>query len=232
MTKIAVRIQHHPSRVAHLQYLLTGLEGQQNDFDFKIIESTEGTWDGCKKCLKSGLRSGCEYVLVLQDDILPCRDFLYTVQKIADRRPYYPITFFTNSPSQEFAETNNYRWVRLRVWFMAQAYLFPTNMIEDFFDWTEAHAKPELVDDERLALYVHKKNIPVLATVPSLVEHLGWRTTTIGGRNSKAYTMIARRVANSFIGFEKSGLDINWSEVRTFDDMNDNPSIFTRWYKE
>lgn len=226
--KLAIRIQHHPSRNVYLKILLSLLDKKTN---LKVIEDNISTWSGCQKVIRS-LGPKDTHILVLQDDILICRDFIKTVEKIADLG-VAPVTFFSNRDVVRNAIRFQTNWAKIHVWYMAQAYLLPKEMAFDFLEWTEKHCRTnKLVDDERLAMYFYYHNQPVYTTSPNLVDHLGWFETTIGDRDNFDYRKIVGRVSQYFIGVEQSGLSIDWSKSldRPLIDEYRPPSLFVENY--
>ena len=204
--KLAIRIQHHPKRQTYLKILLSLLDKTDN---LEIIEDNISTWSGCQKAIKS-MKPDDTHILVLQDDILVCKDFIKTVENIIELNKF-PVTFFSPKEIIRRAVMFNTNWVAISVWFMAQAYLMPREMALDFVEWSNRHCKgAKLVDDERLAMYFYYHNQKVFATSPCLVEHLGWYETTIADRMNFHYKKIAGRVSQYFIGVDESGLSIDW----------------------
>jgi hypothetical protein len=202
--------------------------------DVKVVTSDRGTWESCKLCLRTIGNSS--HVMVLQDDVLPCRDLLRTATKMIELLPDKPITLFTSREQALTAKAVGNNWMTVKAWFMAQAYILPKSFIDDFFAWDEIHGKQDQLgaDDEHLALYCYCNEIRVWAAIPSLVEHLGWRSTTIGERDNKDYLKVARRIASTFIGFEQSGLDVDWSKGidKPHEDTWGSWDQFSNWYKE
>lgn len=227
--KLAVRIQHHPSRNVYLKILLSLLDKKTN---LQIIEDNISTWSGCQKAIKS-LGPKDTHLLVLQDDILICKDFIKTVEQIATLG-VSPVTFFSNREVVRNAIRFQTNWVKIHVWYMAQAYLLPRDMAFDFLEWSNRHCKPLLVDDERLAMYFYYHGLPVYSTSPNLVDHLGWFETTIGNRDNFDYRKIVGRVSQYFIGVEESGLSIDWKNTlnRPLIDEYRPPSLFVENYIE
>lgn len=89
------------------------------------------------------------------------------------------------------------------------AYILPIDIAKDFVTWTEEHLKDEIVaDDIRMATYLFQHRIKTFLTVPCLVEHLNWRTSTMSERQSTQ----DNRVASTFIGLEADPTEIDWSE--------------------
>jgi len=212
--KLSIRIQHKANR--REEWLKTLLH-LLNDKRAKVItdrsHSLYGSW---KETVKSYSRRST-HILVLQDDVLPCRDFIPAVERIIEVLPDEPITLFSNSQSIEEALRVRVSWVKLRTWFMAQAYILPVPLLDDMYSWIEKNIKPSVyMDDNRMATYMFYKGRYVYATAPSLVEHLGWNSTTLTGYQPGYAYRRDLRMANSFIGIEESPLTVDWSRPDQF----------------
>ena len=235
MARLRIVIQHHPDRKRHLSYLLHGLQVTHRD-NYVVSENDGGTWNACQQALGM-FGEGDTHILVLQDDALPCRDLIKGAQAIAEVAGDQPITLFTNNPQATGALATGHVFLQMKVWFMAQAYILSREFVDNFLEWDKIHAiGGRMADDEHLALYCYSNNIPVLATIPSLVEHLGWRTTTIDERRpNKRYLEVSRRIASTFIGFENSATEIDWAVgIRTpqIDRSKGHWDIFSKWYQD
>jgi len=207
--KLAVNIQHSPKRNRLLQHLLFSLDGFKPT---NIIEDTVSCWSGCQKCLTT-YPVGTTHILVMQDDVIACPDFIKTVKKIISILPDKPITFFCRDEIILAAKQRKQNFALLKVWFMAQAYVMPVAMAQDLVAWGNKHINPaRTIDDENMAMYFLHHGIKVYATAPSLVDHLGWQSTTITDRDGDRYFDVNRRVARWFIGYDESGLKIKWDE--------------------
>ena len=206
---IEVRIQHSPNRERQLDFLLHSLQTDKpHNVKVTIINDDVSCWNGCRKALNCK----ADYICVLQDDVLVCKDFLPTIERLVKLVTDKPITLFTPLEMANTARTWQRSWMTIKLWFYAQGYIMPRDLAKDFLDFAERHTNKRNIDDEKLAIWVWKRDLRVWATMPSLVEHIGWGTTTIRTRNYDEYYKIDRRVAKYFIGYEKSGLDIDWEE--------------------
>ena len=205
-TQLAIRIQTKGTRPRFTRIIRDMLQ-LHNDH---IIRG-DSLWGTCKECLLS-TRTTDTHILVLQDDVLPCADFIRTVHQIIALLPNEAITLFTTSELQTMALQHNIRWVQLTAWFMAQAYILPVSLAHDMVVWIDKNCKESMVhDDDRMATYMWYHNRKVWATAPSLVEHIGWNYTTLD-TYKKTYRFEPRlRMANQYIGFEKSGLSVDWT---------------------
>ena len=225
--KLAIRIQATNKRqrwVDTLLYLLNDRRAKA------IFDNRLQLWNGAKTTLLSYNKTHT-HMLVLQDDVLPCKDFIKTVEKIIEILPDQPITLFSNKEAILEAKNRGINWVKLRKWLMAQTYIMPISIIEDFLIWEARHIKPEIYyDDNRWAMYFfyHKKR--VWATAPSLVEHLGWNNTSLRNYTPSFIFEPRNRMAKWFIGFENSGLSIDWSKLEAYEDLDGQNSDFCHYY--
>lgn len=206
---IEVRIQHTKNRERQLQMLLHSLETDKpHNVKVTIVNDDESCWSGCKKALTCD----ADYICVLQDDVLVCKDFLPTIEKLVKLVPDKPITLFCQREKANQARDWTRSWLTMKLWFYAQGYIMPKALAKDFLEYAERHTNQRNIDDEKIAIWLWKRDLRVWATMPSLVEHIGWNSTTIRNRDYDSYYKIAQRVAKWFIGYEKSGLDIDWKE--------------------
>ncbi len=207
-------------------------KGSHSLSSIKIIEDSEhNLWDCAKRALSSH-ESEDTHLLIMQDDILPCRDFIATALKLITLRPESPITLFSNKETIMEAKRLNLHWVELKRFLMAQCYIMPVPMIKDFLTWEAQHVDPKIYfDDNRLGMYFFYNNISTFATAPSLVEHIGWNETTLTGYNPGHDFEPRLRMAKWFIGFENSGYGVHWENLESFEDTAGNNADFCSFLK-
>jgi hypothetical protein len=230
--KLAINIQHVPGRerwAETMRYMLA---------DRRVTIQTDDKrdlWEGCKKVLTNRPK-GTTHVLVLQDDILPCRDFISTVERIINLLPGEVITYFSTRQTIGHPLNLGLHYLKLKTWRMAQAYSAPVEVIDDFIAWADRHIKPEIYfDDDRWAMYCFYNNRWVWATAPSLVEHLGWNQTTLGGGYKPQFRLDLRkkasqRMAEAFVGYENSPKDIEWENLKAIEDNEGTYAEFIHNY--
>ncbi len=216
--KLAVAIQHYPTeeRVRMKDRLLKQLD---NDPRIKVVADGD-LWTNCKACLRSA-EQGATHILVLQDDIEVCRDFLETVERAVELRPDKHITFFTNR-NRELSQAMNEgkRWVRIKRWLMAQAYVVPVSMVEPFIAFADSALKADIkFDDDRWCVYHLYTRTYVWAVAPTLVQHLAWGETTIAdlyGDDWKFVKEASNRTSEVYLGANRSGREVDLSDVNNF----------------
>ena len=178
-----------------------------------ITDQQQNLWENAVRALTSA-EPGDTHLLILQDDILPCRDLIETAQKIIEVLPNEIVTLFTNHPNAQLARRGQVNYLKLRKWLMAQAYIVPVEVAADFVQWCEKNVDPKIYfDDNRWAMYCWYHHRYVWATVPSLVDHQGWNETMLRNYQPDYQFEPRIRMAQWFIGFENSGLSIDWTKT-------------------
>jgi hypothetical protein len=203
MVKLSVAIMAHPSRLEHVNGMLEKL-GRAVEVDVVVDHDELGPWPTARRCWE-GTPDGASHRLILQDDLILCRDFYVGACRALRARPASPIAFYANVKKIETARAAGSSWARVSdIW--GQAQCLPTPYIPKFLEWADQHEKPKLdpkCDDWLVTEFCRKHRLPVWATVPSLVEHAGASRSLIGFSNKT-------KVARWFIGEETSALSISW----------------------
>jgi hypothetical protein len=207
---LAAYVQADARRPSDLRFLQLRLlpEARRLSVEFgQVVDrGAHGPWYSWRMCWIAGLHIGADHVLVIQDDVLPCRDFLGGVQQAIQRRPEDILRFFTVRGIQAKALEAHKSWIRSKTTWV-QALVIPSSArLPDFLEWSAAHIDPDYYScDRRLTCYQLKKCIPAFVTAPSLVEHVGSSRSLIGhGKLPKP------RLASRFIGEDVSALTIDW----------------------
>jgi hypothetical protein len=192
----------------------------QRQFGQVVDRGEHGPWWSWRLCWIAGLATGADHVLVIQDDVLPCRDFLGGVQQAIQHRPEDILGFFTVRRIQAEALEVHKSWIKSKTTWV-QALVIPSATLPDFLEWSAAHIDPDYYScDRRLTCYQLKKATPAFVSAPSLVEHIGSARSLIGhGKLPKP------RLASRFIGEDVSALTIDW-DARLNDPLRDSTD---RW---
>ena len=202
---LATVIVHHPAR----DHLLDGLLEKLGE-PVEVVVDPEprrlDPWKNWVRALRHGQTLGSDHLLVLENDILPCRDFLASVRKAIEAKPddflrfYSPLENVVESRTYEEGMRQKYRWIPFVHWGGVQAVVIPVPWIEGFVEWGESFPVYGKFPDGRLAAWLWKKvHKPAWTTLPSLVEHT--QPSLMG--NSK-------HRATWFLGENESALGIAW----------------------
>ena len=204
---LSIAIQHTPhcaDRRKWTQAMIEQLRREDPDIPLALIKDTrlEGCWPTYRRALRAA--SNASHHLVLQDDLGLCGDFIRSVKEVIRARPKNLIALYTNSRSVLEARARGEAWIE-KDGVTGPAVIWPKELIGEFLRWQDTYINPDfLYDTVRVSMWLIKTSKRAFATVPSLTEHLGCMSSTLG-LNSPS------KVATWFIGEDRSALDIDWS---------------------
>lgn len=209
--ELGIGIQTVPARAGMLAALHETLHQQETTYATGVQCDTkqEGptkTWlDLIRNML---MPARFTHILLLEDDAIPCLDFIAAAKEAIAARPDSPISFCAVLPYESQPVGH---WVaygkrhRTNV-----AIAFPKPWLQRFYDWA---SRPEtaqeigpfyVASDAVLSYYlVNVLKQPMWVTVPQLVEHGGsGKSARPGGQGTW--------LTKDFIGADVSGLGIEW----------------------
>lgn len=181
-----------------------------------VVEDNINSVSGMKKCFAN--LENHSHMMVIQDDVLPCKDLVATARELVKIRPNNFISLFSAYDVTGEALRAGRHWGILdRAWGLP-CYIMPAKLVTQYLDF-DALIKDDIVaDDVRISMFLEYVNEPVYVTAPSLVEHLAFTNTTLSDSGKVGIENALKfRVAKNYIGFEKSGLSIDWTR-----NMKDN----------
>lgn len=177
-------------------------------------------WAVCKRVLETAAAQGHDYVGWIQDDAVVCRDYTATIDA-ALKAAGNPIVLspYTGQgrPDQAAvsravaaATAGGYPWMSLRSLYWGVSVVFPLSAVEavlragshSVFRYSPSDYRVGVVLRDRLGLQTWY-------TLPSLVEHRD--EDSLVGHDKPGQS----RVAHEFIGADRSGLDVDWTNLPT-----------------
>src|SRR5574343_1821296 len=171
-----VCIQHHPSRIRHLKLLLSFLDKDKAD-SYLVVEDTVSSVSGMKKCIAN--LENHSHIMVIQDDVLPCKDLVATARELIKLRPSNFISLFSAYDVTTEALRAGRHWAVLdRAWCLP-CYIMPVKLVNEYLDFDHLVKDDIVADDVRMSMFLEFVNEPVYVTAPSLVEHLAFTNTTL-----------------------------------------------------
>lgn len=170
----------------------------------------EDRWDTGRRAMEA-YDPEATWHCVIQDDALPCRDFIAGMQLALDHVPAQSIVqpyVGTRRPLQgyvsdavERAEAEGASWIVMRALMWGVAIIVPTWCIPAMLPWCDRRAYPNY--DKKVGQFFYSKLLwPTFYTHPSLVDHR--EVPSIVGHGPG-------RVAHQFIGEDRSALDVDWT---------------------
>lgn len=152
---------------------------------------------------------GATHHLILQDDAILSKNFIPAVQQVIAARPNAPISFFSMRKEIADAVRKGKRWVTMSFPLGAVAQVFPVALLPKIRAYGRAAYPPHMRhSDTVIASYLENAGIRLWHTAPSLVDHgLG---KSAAGHPSLMFGR--ERRASAFIGREKSGTALDWTQ--------------------
>lgn len=217
--KVSASIMSHPDRAPMLADLKSAL-----DRDVPVYLDPEGAPSGAGDRVWRVARQawgmfdpGAEYHVLIQDDALPCADFLAGMERALDHSPDgVPVVPYLgqgrNVPRRwggmaERADAVGASWVRSYVLMWGVCIAVPTRFIPDMITWCDR--KAGMPDDMRVGRWFQRQQIDVLYTWPSLIDHKGGTSLT----KHRAAERVARRHHRG------SALELDWTGPTIIDPM-------------
>jgi hypothetical protein len=214
----SVAIQHAPwaeDRRAWVRAMVEQLRDEAPELSIVIVadEARQGCWPTFRRALECG-RAGTHHLL-LQDDLELCRDFVATVNAAIEARPHDILNLYTCSDVVPLVRERGEAWLQ-KLGCAGPSMVWPRSLIAEFLAWQARHVVPEFqYDTVRASLWMIKTGRKSYATVPSLTQHLGAESSTLGLND-------ADKIALCYQGRERSGTEIDWTrglETPLYDEL-------------
>jgi hypothetical protein len=208
MAEFTIAIQHTPHRDDRRRWvrrMLAQLRAEHPGASVTVVEDThgEGCWSTYRRALE--VAGDAHHHLMLQDDLGLCADFIRSVADVIRARPSNLIALYTNAKTAAAVRERGEAWLE-RPGACGPSVIWPRDLIAEFLEWQDRHIDDAFeFDTVRVSMWLLKTGRKAFATVPSLTEHLGCVSSTMGLNNPK-------KVATWYIGDDRSAVDIDWTK--------------------
>lgn len=226
MIGLSIAIQHtphHPDRRKWVQAMIGQLRNENPSVPIDIVEDTnfEGCWPTYRRALEAV--GDVSHHLVLQDDLGLCRDFIRSVEEVIRARRNNLIALYTNSSSVSIARERGESWIE-KSGVSGPSVIWPRDLIAEFLRWQDKHISREFEwDTVRVSMWLIKTSKRAFATVPSLTEHLGCVSSTMGLNNPA-------KVASWYVGKDQSAVGVDWS-LGFSSPVKDGSNVRPEWWE-
>lgn len=215
MPSLSVAIMAHPARAAMVERLLDKL----GDVPVAWAERKNDLW-GTRRRATLACDLDCTHHLVLQDDVMICRDLVAGVERALEHvPPDVPASLYIGQrrPDRELvkaacakARESSASWVVMPTLLWGPAVVLPTAAIPDMVEYCDTLKKMPH-DDRRMGMYWERIS-PTWYTWPSLVDHADGPSMAqgrMGTDRSKPQQLM--RVAFEYVGNDASALEADWA---------------------
>lgn len=186
---LAPVIQSTPGRGRYVKLLQASLERMTH----VVVDDSKTSVGGMRKAMQHILNTDRSHGLIMQDDIITCKNFIPTVEKIVEKYPNRLISYFSikGYKGQGYSPIDKFCY--------AQAYSVPKKTARGLLTFSSTETR----DDYLIDKYLNHIGDKAILVQPSLVEHLGWAETTTPDEKATLQTYDKRRMAGNFIGVTK-----------------------------
>lgn len=131
----------------------------------------KGAWWNARRCWQDGIELEADWIVVLNDDALPCEGFAEVAEKaLAARDPRDPVCFYTAHPKA--AEVLPAHWYTTHDDLVGVGCALSRQSAIEFLEWVDRNpGMSDFSDDGQINLWAMATGLLIHTTVPSLVDH-------------------------------------------------------------
>lgn len=188
--RLAIYVMHVPGDAAREEALGALTARIEGECDFVIMRDPErsGAWANARRCWAAGVESGADWIVVLNDDALPCEGFVDVAKAaLAARSPRDPVCFYT---AHGKAAEVDCAWYTTHDGLVGVGCALSSETVREFLAWEQDSLVVPFTDDGRINLWAMATRRLVHTTVPSLVEHQLPAVSTVGNDGHEARTAV------------------------------------------
>jgi hypothetical protein len=185
--RIGVSIMYHPRRAARIPRLVEGCA------PLPVTQVCDPDPGGAPSPLRTAKRAwaqiqeGVTHHMVLQDDVALAPGFVEQLCEVVARHPEHGISLYShwNSPHNSYlvrraaVAGGSYAPLSLTEWTPCQGFVLPVDRAREMAAYLAGIPDEAQDDDEMIVIFCRKQEIPVVATVPHLLDH-GVDRTIVG----------------------------------------------------
>lgn len=205
--KISITIMAHPKRRKQANALLVKLSQYPFIQCYITWDRKNSEWDTGERALRTGIKAGADWHVVLQDDAVLCDNFYDNLVGALNTVPLKSlISLYTGTArpmpdrvTNAVKRAGNCSWLVFNTLLWGVGIVIPTQHLADLL---ESIADRQEVYDTRIGVGYQQQRLPVYYTNPSLVDHdndLGSLLKQSAAVSAEDYEKTPR-VAHNFAG--------------------------------
>lgn len=196
--RLSVAVMHHPARPELLERLLRDLQDELQSsayervidgarVEVEVVEDPEpfapaSPWRTAQTCW-AWTPDWCTHRLVLQDDAMPCIDFVWAAVEAIRHRPTALVAMFMGwagtwmaNDMRAAGDTSSWYLHPDRQWLPCVAMSMPRDLARDLAAYDPPDERAQRADDEAIAWWSQQRTaqgrpVECWVTIPSLVQH-------------------------------------------------------------
>lgn len=167
----------------------------------------QGSWYNTRRAWL-GAFPGATHQIAVEEDVIPCRNFVRTSAEIARLLPDEVVSFYSSKGDTARvmkAKKQGIHWYKKDSVPSGQCVMMPVKRAVEFVNWCDKYVDPRIAihEDENLWGWLQATNPISYYTVPNIVQHVGQMRSALGWNN-------AGKESPDFIGEDVNGLSIDW----------------------
>ena len=185
-----------PERSESLLVTLSRFDKPQDVTVICDTHATKGSWANISKAFAAQSGRGDDWLVMLDDDTLPCRNFeSESARALAVAPPGASVVSLFwgwRSSPVERARTLGASWIRTSYFVYGAAFAVRAPLCGDCLDWNAKHVRPGIqMGDARVSYWAAATGRLCYGLVPSIVQHRGdERSLVQGGRSNESFQAI------------------------------------------
>lgn len=134
------------------------------------------------------------HICVMQDDLELCDNFKEIVEECAKQFPNCVFSFY-NSRLRWEDKAKDTPYLKVNGCGMyGQIIMMPTSFVEPLFFWCDkVYGRDYPHDDTVIGFFCSVHNIPVMTTIPCIVQHLGCSNSVLGYNNKNKVSKVYQK---------------------------------------
>lgn len=172
---LAIGIMAIPEREENVNKIIEVL----NTDSVKVFYDFEHTtpYETSKKAFTTlAQQEDITHILVIQDDVKICENFLDIVYKVIEANSDVILNLYNPRFNEYNTNTSPYFVFDVVTMFSGQAIIMPRDIAIDCFDWCDKHPDRRKIflhaDDSSIKIYANARKVKLVGTKVSLVQHL------------------------------------------------------------
>jgi hypothetical protein len=195
----------------------------------------EGRWDTGRRAMLAH-DPDCTHHVVIQDDIIPCRDLLAGIETalacVGENVPlcgyvgHYRNRIPLISDAVYMADAERASFVTMHTLNWGPCIVVPTAFIPDMIDYCDQLTHIPNYDRRLSRYWENERHTRIWYTWPSLVDHRRDEPSTVPGR---IHAKSDGRTASRFLGRDRSALDVDWTGPVVHAAGGTNRTLYIHW---
>lgn len=212
--KLSAVIMAHPKRAEQVEHLRAQLG------DLPVVwDEKQDRWDTGKRAMLA-YDPACTHHLVIQDDVLPCRDLLAGVKVALEHVPDATLCLYVgrrrphaHAVSRACAQADRLRaaFITMHTLNWGPGIAVPTAAIDEMVAYSDKLTEIKNYDRRLSRYWECEAKVRIWYTWPSLLDHADGPSLVHGRVGTDREHGRISRVAHRFIGESVSALSVDWS---------------------